>query len=624
MKSFLRAKSLSLRVLVTPRVTPWFAAFVVAFFATSFAPRAQATDQAGIDALRSIPVQDAGRIKPFDTLARESLQLVYGLQEYESPRGDKRPAVEIVMTWMLVPQYWDGQQLMQVTHRGLKDSLKLNLEQKRFTPNELIANPRLPLVFQELVGLRQTKQKLSPYYQAVQQLETQLGTYQAFKAGQAIRVVPPAPTPDLATTMAGVPAAAGATEGAASAPEIPGAKGPKGQPPIQQTVQQPEPERWTPVADLKGDLQTKYATLIRAFIQTLPNETGAKSTDSQEPKESLADAVNDFKAAARAQNPKLYPDEKIIALEVHEKTLQPFLIAWILYLLAVLILAVAWQLNKPAIYKLGWLVALLAFGMHSYGFGLRMYLMGRPPVSNMYESVIWVSWGCVVFSMIFESIHRRKFILIAGASVAIICLIVADLAPAILDSSLNPLEPVLRSNMWLTIHVLTITLSYSAYFLAWGLGNIGLGFILRGDKSSSERSRMLVQSIYRAVQVGVVLLASGIILGGIWADYSWGRFWGWDPKETWALIALLGYLAMLHGRLIGWIQNFGMMVASVIAFNLVLMAWYGVNYVLGAGLHSYGFGAGGVQYVAGFVILNLIYVGYVTYIRSSHEQLRKI
>jgi ABC-type transport system involved in cytochrome c biogenesis permease subunit len=168
--------------------------------------------------------------------------------------------------------------------------------------------------------------------------------------------------------------------------------------------------------------------------------------------------------------------------------------------------------------------------------------------------------------------------------------------------------------MWLTIHVLTITLSYSAFFLAWCVGNLGLGFILRGDRATSERVRVLVQSVYRAIQVGVVLLAAGIILGGIWADYSWGRFWGWDPKETWALIALLGYLAALHGRLVGWVQNIGLLVVSVVAFNLVIMAWYGVNYVLGAGLHSYGFGAGGIQYVGGFVVLNLIYVAYAVYI----------
>jgi cytochrome c biogenesis factor len=146
---------------------------------------------------------------------------------------------------------------------------------------------------------------------------------------------------------------------------------------------------------------------------------------------------------------------------------------------------------------------------------------------------------------------------------------------------------------------------------------IGLSMILKGEGINGERVRSATQATYRAVQIGVVLLAPGIILGGIWADYSWGRFWGWDPKETWALIALLGYIALLHARLTGWIQNFGMLAGSVVASCLVIMAWYGVNFVLGAGLHSYGFGAGGVEYVTAFVIAQLIFVAYVGYIKMA-------
>jgi ABC-type transport system involved in cytochrome c biogenesis permease subunit len=106
----------------------------------------------------------------------------------------------------------------------------------------------------------------------------------------------------------------------------------------------------------------------------------------------------------------------------------------------------------------------------------------------------------------------------------------------------------------------------------------------------------------------VLLLATGTILGGVWANYSWGRFWDWDPKETWALTALLGYLFLLHGRISGLWGGFGLAVGSVIAFMSVLMAWYGVNFVLGAGLHSYGFGAGGFPLVITFVAFELLFV----------------
>jgi cytochrome c biogenesis factor len=154
---------------------------------------------------------------------------------------------------------------------------------------------------------------------------------------------------------------------------------------------------------------------------------------------------------------------------------------------------------------------------------------------------------------------------------------------------------------------MTITLSYAAFALAMGIGNITLGYYLlrNGDQNIISA---LTRFTYRAIQVGVLLLATGTILGGVWADYSWGRFWGWDPKEVWALVALLGYLAVLHARYAGWVRSFGLAALSVLCFSLIIMAWYGVNYVLGAGLHSYGFGGGGQAYVLSAIVLQAIFV----------------
>src|SRR3984957_15734332 len=119
---------------------------------------------------------------------------------------------------------------------------------------------------------------------------------------------------------------------------------------------------------------------------------------------------------------------------------------------------------------------------------------------------------------------------------------------------------------------------------------------------------------YRAVQIGVLRVAAGTILGGLWADVSWGRFWGWDPKEVWALIVLLTYLALLHGRFAGWIGQFGLAAGAVICFTTVLMSWYGVNFVLGTGLHSYGFGTGGQGYVGAFVLAQWVFVGIIRFL----------
>jgi ABC-type transport system involved in cytochrome c biogenesis permease subunit len=125
-------------------------------------------------------------------------------------------------------------------------------------------------------------------------------------------------------------------------------------------------------------------------------------------------------------------------------------------------------------------------------------------------------------------------------------------------------------------------------------------------QATAAQIKPLANFIYRTMQVGVLLIAAGTILGGVWADYSWGRFWGWDPKEVWALITLLVYLVPLHGRFAGWVNTFTLVCASVVCFLSVIMAWYGVNFVLGVGLHSYGFTEGGGQGIVSAVVLAVL------------------
>ena len=229
----------------------------------------------------------------------------------------------------------------------------------------------------------------------------------------------------------------------------------------------------------------------------------------------------------------------------------------------------------------------------------------------MYESVLWVSFGCMLFGLVLELIYRKRVIALGALLFATVALIIADNVTGVLDDGIHPLEPVLRSNYWLTIHVLTITLGYAAFSLSLVIGNLGLAQLAFFWRESKRLPlRQLSFYAYRAVQVGVILLAAGTILGGVWADYSWGRFWGWDPKETWALIALLGYVALLHARFRGLVGPFGFLAGCVCAFLGVLMAWYGVNFVLGVGLHSYGFSSGGVSYVATYCSAQLAFIGW--------------
>ena len=285
----------------------------------------------------------------------------------------------------------------------------------------------------------------------------------------------------------------------------------------------------------------------------------------------------------------------------------PFRWAWVAWLLSALCILVVGRSAPVLGQKLGWGLALAGFFLLVGGFALRIWLSGRPPVTNMYESILWVAFGTALFALIFSFRHRSHTYLLAASPVVILSLIASDLQPAVLDPAMNPLVPVLRSNFWLTTHVLTVTLSYGAFALAAALGHfLVIGAIRKNAPLPNDDPGVL--HLYRSLQIGILLLAAGVILGGVWANYSWGRFWDWDPKETWSLVALLSYLVLLHGRLAGWWTGYGLAVGSVAGFLTILMAWYGVNFVLGKGLHSYGFGAGGQSYVGAFALAEIAFI----------------
>jgi len=510
--------------------------------------------------LEMLPMQDGGRIKPFDTFARETLQLVHGKQTF-----DGKPASEIVFTWLLVPDHWMTAPLIELRHAGLKEALKITSQERYFSAQSLFTNERIPLLVQELNTLHERQEKLNPYFQAVQRLENQLALFQAITKGVALRFVP-----------------------------------------------DPNGDRWKAVSELDGDLRDAFVKMSKGFAESIGD---AKNPSDAEPSAEFQQSVKDFMAMARAQAPDKYADMKRIEWEEHLNHFHPFKWAWIVYLTGLVFLFLGTTVKQKWAMPIFWAFLFGGFALHGYGMGLRIYLAGRPPVSNMYETVVWVPWCSVLLGLILERVQKSKLLLVCSATVAVFCLILTDLAPTVLDSSIQPLEPVLRSTFWLSTHVLIITLSYAAFFLAFALGDVILFYYLKDEQRFAHQIMVGVHSIYRAIQVGIVLLAFGIILGGIWADYSWGRFWGWDPKETWALISLLCYVAVLHGRLVGWVKNFQLAAAAVVGFSMVVMSWYGVNFVLGAGLHTYGFGAGGVEYVIGFVALHLLYVAYVSTVR---------
>jgi ABC-type transport system involved in cytochrome c biogenesis permease subunit len=482
---------------------------------------------------------------------------------------------------------------------------------------------------------------------------------------------------------------------------------------------------------------------------------------------SAAALVASARSLGEALNPEKYPSVAAIDRETHFNTVAPFFHAPEAYGMgfALLVLSMVFfslgSVPGSMFAKIGrwaYLAGLLGFitgiALEVYGFYLRVRISGWAPVTNMYETVIWVGLITAVLGLIFELIFKTVYPALAASGVSLLATVLAANVP-LLDPNIKELPPVLRSNYWLTIHVLTEVSSYAAFALAMGLGLIatiyyltatyrravcyvellpplvlgvpmlalGLvgwygagaegapawlaskpavyatatvaylgGFLsiaavstmlgeLTSRVSFREREKVhateaaaslsagtsapaatsvqtirvgegegegavailtrptiaeiraravsgrvaldpraqamqetaakikpIANAIYRGMQVGVLLIAAGTMLGGFWADVSWGRFWGWDSKEVWALITLLVYLVPLHGRFAGWFNTFSLVVASVVCFASVMMAWYGVNFVLGVGLHSYGFTEGGGQGIVTAVCLSVVAV----------------
>ncbi len=508
-----------------------------------------------------IPLQAGGRVKPLDSFAREAVLFITGSRSFEGWEP-----LDLVMSWIAQPKDWEDKAFIRIGRDDLRRQLGLDDTRTRFTPKELFSNSSLA---QYANGLPQTQlpdpkgaaQKQNPRETELKNVLERLSLFRGIVAGEAWAVVP--------------------------------AKG----------------DTWETLATAGSEGQGIRGAFVDLFKTYIQGDSGAE-------KFSQVSADARIAVEGRIQNWDDSSRRKIQAEYVYNRT-RPYFIAWVFYLIA----GLAWVVQRTSVSggkrlgRLAFVAISVAAASHVFGLALRCYVAGRPPVTNMYESVVWVSLGAVFFAWILYLVQKQTLPLAVASILAVLGLVSADIAPTVLDPGIHPLVPVLRSNYWLTIHVLTITLGYAAFALSYGLANVTLTQYFRRalsrrslDPEFSVRIAGMNLLTYRAMQFGVVLLAAGTILGGIWADYSWGRFWGWDPKEVWALICLLCYIVILHGRYAGWIGQFSFSAWTVVAFSSVVMAWYGVNFVLGVGLHSYGFSNGGFGVVGTAVGLQLAYV----------------
>ena len=482
---------------------------------------------------------------------------------------------EMLLSIMVNPKEWSELPIIRISNDDLKKQLLVDLPQKYFSPAELMKNNVFLQYAQGISGegsqvtskgIDVTTSKKDPRTEELKRVVDRVSRFQALVSGQLWMVVP-----DQSAAVSGK-----------------------------------EGERpWVTLnAGMKLDTPQLHAVmnLLKGYLE---KNTELFEKSAEQARESISEIV-----------PGIDEIKPKLKAEVLYNLLRPFLQAMIFYLIAGILWMFAKRYSFPRM--MAKFLTFVAMILHITGFGLRCYVAGRPPVTNMYESIIWVSFGVMVFALLIYTKHRQHILLTVSTILAGIALFAADTAPLVMDPTIRPLVPVLRSNYWLTIHVLTITLSYAAFMLAMGISNVSLfQFTRKPSEVVEQRISLLNMLSYRALMFGTVFIAAGTILGGIWADYSWGRFWGWDPKEVWALIALLSYIAILHARFTGWIGKYTFPLWSVICYSTVLMAWYGVNFILGVGLHSYGFSSGGQAVMVGFIVLQGSYCTWVAIRRKQ-------
>ena len=585
-----------------------------------------------------LPVVTNGRVKPFDTVARTSLLLMQGRQRVSNPLLPK-PMVGSPTEWLLDvtfrPEKSDTYPTFAIDNTELlaligksEDDLRLNYpetskrvlagfgfvpsRQRRFSYNELQTHLK---TIDEQAKLAQPveSQLRSPFQRAVIQLQGNLILYQRLKYS----LVSPENKDFLAelgqfqaSLTEGVAAVrakqAGQTHDEAAAQRIIDA----GQNFIRMSqfgsmlaVPPAEGEAdangWKNVGDTL--LGTFESGRVSPYAMTYAGL--ARTWRAEQAKE-----FNHIIGLYRDQLDKKFPTTLSKArTEQRFNSAEPFYQSMELYAFAFFLAIFSW-LKWPEVLGRSafWLVA-VAWVLSTVGIATRMWLEGRPPVTNLYSSALFVGWGAVGLCLVLEAIYKNAVGSVAAGVIGFSTLLVAHHL-SLGGDTLDMMRAVLDSNFWLATHVVVVTAGYSATFLA---GVLAIIYVIRGlftrslDKATADA---LTRMVYGIVCFATLFSFTGTVLGGIWADQSWGRFWGWDPKENGALIIVIWNAVILHARWGGFVKQRGLMALAIVGNIVTSWSWFGTN-MLGVGLHSYGFTEAAFVALSAFVISQLLLIG---------------
>ena len=546
------------------RALPWIVLGLAVFYMAGHAkPPSMPEDGMDIHAFGKIPVAYNGRVKPLDTLARTQLRIISEKETFEEVVGKKpdgteelkrRPAIRWLLDVFTGSKAAHEHRVFRVVHPQVQHAMGVEARAgHRFAIVEFGDSVQsLVPQFRSADAKRQAKQELSPEDRDLLSLAKKLNLYQQLAQHQEPHVVPPSKEhPEWRTLEQGLDDGHG-----------------HGSDPNAQSL----------VKILRAYADKDAATFnaeVAAYRSRLAGEQP--------------------KASAKA------------SFETFFNRLDPFLLCKVFYIGGFLLAVGAWMgwaapLNRSA-YALIW----FSWIVHTLGLIFRIYLSGRPPVTNLYSSAVFIGWGMVLLGLVFERIYRLGVGNVVSAVAGFSTLLIAHVLSADGDT-MEVLQAVLDTQFWLATHVTTITLGYSATFVA---GLVGIVYVLQGFFTRTLDDRL--RAIYARMMYGSVCFATffsfvGTVLGGLWADDSWGRFWGWDPKENGALMIVLWNALLLHARWGGMVRERGLAVLSIFGNVVTTWSWFGVNN-LGIGLHSYGFTEGVFQTLMIFVASQLAIMG---------------
>jgi ABC-type transport system involved in cytochrome c biogenesis permease subunit len=598
------------------RFLPWLILLLaVSWIAANWLPPKPAKDDVDLAKFGKIPVLVGGRVKPLDTVARNSLLIVHGKQELRLEGGRRLTAMQWLTDVLFNAPVADQYPVFVVQNAEVLGLFGWEQgDRKYFSFAEFSA------FLKKIDEQGDQSEKLegvqrSAYQSAILNLRNGLVLYQRLKNS-----IQPEDTQNF---VAELQAFANSVPGAAKAARQ------------RQSGENFDKAKLDDVAEL---IQRYEKLSEMAYILAVPSanqlESAIPATATGEWRsvgDSLLHSVGTGEIhpivheyanggdAYRAGDRSLFNQHvdsmanwfakeqpnaaKRASFEFLFNRLQPFSQSMALYVLAFLLACGSWLgwnrvLNRSAFYLL-----VLAIAIHTFGMISRMYLQERPPVTNLYSSAIFIGWGAVIVALILERIFRDGIGAACAGAIGFITLIIAHHLAGSGDT-LEMLQAVLDTNIWLATHVVAITTGYAAMFLA---GMLAIIYIVRGMFTRSltrETADSLARMTYGVVCFATLFSFVGTVLGGIWADQSWGRFWGWDPKENGAVLIVLWCAITLHARWGGFIRQRGLMIMALFGNIVTSFSWFGVN-MLGVGLHSYGFMQKAFPWLVGFIVSQL-------------------